>query len=375
MKRFFPMAITFGVIFLSAPTIFAGQIENLDVTPAGSQILIEWDKLTDSEMFDQGGGYVIQYSTVQNDIRNDKSYRNQRSATQNTLTLRAAGFERDKTYYFRIYSLKKDGRKKFLNNGSKILKWEWKTNGDVSSEFVAANDPVIVDNSSSENIEFNFGKLRAEEFDKSIHFKWSRPGLSSSDYDGFVIVLSKNDDLSSPVAEVVIPKNITTSFVEGLSPSTQYYATGYFKNGSSRFGKSETVNTKTLPVFTSRQNSVYTRRVLKRGNLGIRHNLDNSTASTTTNTTTTESTSTTTTSATPKTTSEIKARITELRNLIKKYQKEIRSLEQKTSSSSSTSSSRSSRSTRSSRSSGSSSRSTSTNSRLQALRDRLKRNR
>ncbi len=344
------MAFVFGFAFLVSPIVFAGQIENLDVTPAGNQLLIEWDKLTDSEMFDENGGYVLQYSTVQNDIRNDKLYRNQASKNQNTLTLRSAGFDRNQTYYFRVYSLKTDGRKKYLNNGSKILKWEWATNGDVTSEFIAANDPVIVDNSSSDDMAFNFGKLRAEKFDTSIHFKWSTPSISSNDYDGFVIVLSENDDLSSPVAEVVIPRNITTAFIEGLTPTTQYYATGYFKKGTTRFGKSETINTKTLAAFTSRQKSNYNRRVLKRGNLGIRYNVG---GTTTPDTTTSNSTSATTTSATPETSSEIKARITELKNLIKQYQKELRSLERK----SSTSTSSSSSNTRASR--------------LQALRNRL----
>jgi hypothetical protein len=363
MKKIFSMAFVLGVALLASPTTFAGQIANIDVTPAGSQVLIEWDKLTESEMFDENGGYVLQYSTVQNDIRNDKLYRNQVTKSQNTLTLRSAGFDRNETYYFRIYSLKTEGRKKYLNNGSKILKWEWKTNGDVVSEFVAANDPVIVDNSSSDDISFNFGKLRAEKFDTSIHLKWSQPSISSSEYDGFVIVLSENDDLSTPVAEVVIPKNITTSFIEGLTPATQYYATGYFKKGTTRFGKSETINTKTFTAFTSRQKSLYARRVLKRNNLGIRHNIGGTTVDT--SATTTEETTTTTTSVNPETNDEIKARITELRNLIKKYQSEIRSLEKKTR----TSSSSSSRSTRTRSSSSSRS------SRLQALRDRLTRNR
>ncbi len=355
MKRFFPTAFVLGFILFISPAVFAGQIENLDVTPTGSQILIEWDKLSDSEMFDEDGGYVVQYSTVQNDIRNDKLYKNQLKKNKNTLTLRVGNkFKRNETYFFRVYSLKTDGRKKYLNNGSKILKWEWKSNGDVVSEFVAANDPVIVDNSAS-SIESNFGKLRAEKFDTSVHFKWSTPSLGSNEYDGTVIVLSKNDDLSSPVAEVVIPKTITTSFIEGLDPETTYYASGYFRKGTTRFGKSETINFTTLAPFTTRQKSIYARRVLKRGNLGIRHNLGGTSTDTSTTSTTTTTSSDTTTNI------EITARITELKALIKKYQTELRSLERKTRSSRSTSRSRTTRTIKKT-----------SNSRLQALRDRLR---
>jgi hypothetical protein len=351
MKRFLTTSFLLGAALILSSNVFAGQIQNLDVTPTGNQILIEWDKLTDSEMYDENGGYILQYSTVQNDIRNDKAYKNQVKSNQNTITLRAAGFERNITHFFRVYSLKIDGRSKSLNNGSKILKWMWKSNGDITSEFVAANDPVISDD-SSDDLEFNFGKLRAERFDKSVHFKWSTSSLSSSDYDGFVIVLSKNDDLSSPVAEVIVPSTIITSFFEGLTPSTTYYAAGYLKKGSTRFGKSETISFVTLPEFDARQKATYERVVLKRGNLGIRYTLGGETTttdSTSSSSTTSEGTSTTTTTSTPSTTSESKARITELKALIKKYQDELKSLEAKNTKTSSTVSSR-----------------------IQALRDRLK---
>jgi len=344
-------SMAFALMFSS--NVFAGQIENLDVTPAGSQILIEWDLLTDSEMFDEDGGYVLQYSTVQNDIRNDKLYKNQVKKSVNTLTLRAAGFERNETYFFRIYSLRTDGRKKHLNNGSKILKWEWKSNGDVDSEFVAANDPVIVDDSSS-SLDPDFGKLRAEKFDTSAHFKWSTPDLGSREHDGFVLVLSESDDLSSPVAEVVIPTAITTSFIEGLNAETTYYAAGYLKNGSTRFAKGETISFKTLAPFTSRQQAIYARRILKRGNLGIRHALGGTTVT---------PIDTTTTTSTPTTNTEVTARIAELKALIKKYQTELASLQRKTTSSnaSSTGTSRSV-----------TTRSSSSRSRLDALRERLR---
>lgn len=353
-----------GTALLFSPLVFAGQIENVDVTPTGNQILIEWDKLTDSEMFDENGGYVLQYSTVQNDIRNDKLYKNKVSKSQDTITLRAAGFDKDQTYYFRVYSLHTEGRTKDLNNGSKILKWMWASNGDVTSEFVAANDPIIADN-SSDSIEFNFGKLRVEEFDTSAHFKWSTPSLGSNEYDGFLLVFSKNDDLSSPLAEVSIPKTITTSFLEELSPTTTYYAAGYFKDGSTRFGKSETISFTTPAAFTDRQKNIYKRRILTRNNLGIRYSLTNgstslssTTNSNSSNTTTTSSTTSTTTSST-----NISARITELKALIKKYQTELATLQKSSNISSSSTNSSSTTSTSSS---------STRSSRLQALRDFLK---
>lgn len=333
MKRFLPISLLFGgALFLFAPAVWAAQIQNVDVTPTGNQILIEWDKLSDSEMFDENGGYVIQYSTVQNDIRNDKLYKNQVKSSRNTLTLRAAGFKRDQTYYFRVYSLHTEGRLKKLNNGSKIVKWMWKSNGDVTSEFVAANDPVIADN-SSDRMEFNFGKLRVERFDTSAHFKWSTPSLASDEYDGFLIVLSKNDDLSDPLAEVSIPKTITTSFFEDLSPETTYYAAGYFKNGSTRFGKSATISFTTLAAFTDRQKNIYKRRILTRNNLGIRYKLSGGSASSASTTSSSTSSSSTTTSTTTSSTTNVSARIAELKALIKKYQDELRKLQSRSSSS------------------------------------------
>lgn len=361
MKRFFITGLLFGATLLLSPPVFAGQITNLDVTPTGSQILIEWDKLTDSEMFDENGGYVIQYSTVQNDIRNDKLYKNRVKSNQNTLTLRAAGFEKDTTYYFRVYSLHIEGRLKELNNGSKVLKWMWQSDGDVSSEFITANDPIIADN-SSDSIEFSFGKLRVEEFDTSAHFKWSTPSLGSNEYDGFLLVLSKNDDLSSPLAEVSIPKTITTSFFEELSPETTYYAAGYFKDGSTRFGKSETISFTTPSAFTDRQNNIYERRILTRNNLGIRHNLSGESSNNTS--TSTSSTTTSTRSSNTTTTTSTAARITELKALIKKYQTELATLQGTSSSTTSSSSTQSTTRTTTS--------SSTKTSRLQAIRDFLK---
>ena len=369
MNRFLPISFFFGTLFLFSPAVWAAQIQNIDVTPTGNQILIEWDKLSDSEMFDENGGYVIQYSTVQNDIRNDKLYKNRVKSSQNTLALRAAGFEHDQTYYFRVYSLHTEGRLKELNNGSKIVKWMWKSNGDVTSEFVAANDPVIADN-SSDSMVFNFGKLRVEEFDTSAHFKWSTPSLTSDEYDGFLILLSKNDDLSDPLAEVSIPKTITTSFVEDLSPETTYYAAGYFKNGSSRFGKSETISFTTLAAFTDRQKNIYERRILTRNNLGIRYKLSSgidSSTSTSTTTSSTSSTSKTTSTTSAASTTNISARIVELKALIKKYQDELRSLQSRSSSKSSSSTSSSTK-----LSTGTSYSSSTKTSRLSAIRNFLK---
>ncbi len=361
MKQFLTTGFLLGTALLFTPITFAGQIENLDVTPTGNQILIEWDKLTESEMFDENGGYVIQYSAVQNDIRNDKLYKNQVSKGQNTITLRAAGFDKDETYYFRVYSLHTEGRTRELNNGSKILKWMWKSNGDVTSEFIAANDPVIADGSSDSDTDF--GKLRVEEFDTSAHFKWSTPSLGSNEYDGFLLVLSKNDDLSSPLAEVSIPKTITTSFFEGLSPNATYYVAGYFKDGSTRFGKSETVSFTTPAAFTDRQRSIYERRILTRNNLGIRYNIDDdssTTASSSSSTTTATTSNNTTTSST--TTTNVSARIAELKSLIKKYQAELKTLELESSSSSSSTK----------LTTGNNYGSSTKSSRLQAIRDFLK---
>ncbi len=334
MKRFLLLPFVFSISCFFMSTVLAGEIQNLTITTNDAQIVVSWDPLNNIEMFDEDGGYVLQYSTIQNDIRNDKTYRNQISGSQHSIALRAAGFERDEYYYFRVYSLRTDGRAKYLNNGSQILKWKWQSNGDIVSEYLEPNDPIIADN-SDDAANFEFGKLRMEEFASSVHFQWSSPYLSPSDYDGFVIVLSKNNDLSNPLAEIKPSRSVTSAFVEGLSPETTYYAAGYLKNGAQRFGKSAIETFTTVAAFSSYQQLRYEKYVLTRTNLGMRHNIDGTTTtetdtenetSTTTETTTTNETTTT---INTNDTNSIKARITELKALINKYQAEIRSLEAK----------------------------------------------
>lgn len=331
MKKTLTAAFVFGAAFLLASEVSAAQVENLDVTPTGSQILIEWDKLSDSEMYDEEG-YALQWGTVQNDIRNDKLHKTTVERSDNTLTLRAAGFDREETYYFRVYSYNKDGRKWNLNNGSKILKWVWKTNGDVESEFVAANDPVIVDNSSSSSDTHNFGQLNAMPYDTSIQFTWSRPSLTSSEFSGFTLIISENDDLSDPIAELPIPPTMTKAFIEGLEPSTQYYAAAYLRKGSSKFGKSPNKSVETIAELSPSKKARFKKYVIGKGNLGFRHNIEGEISSNDSSDTDDEETT-----ATPTTNQEIKARIAELKKLISKYEKELKSLEKKVETSSSSS--------------------------------------
>ena len=321
MKKTITTAFALGAAFLLASEVSATQIQNLDVTPTGTQVLIEWDKLADTDMYDELG-YALQWSTVQNDVRNDKIYKTTLKKSENTLTLRAAGFDRDETYYFRVYSYAKDGRKWYLNNGSKILKWEWKTNGDVESEFIEANDPVISDNNGGSSDIYDFGNLSVIEYDKSAQFSWSFPSLTSSDYDGFNIVISTKNDLSNPVADIDVPNTMNRAFIEGLNPNTKYYASGYFKKGSSKFGDSPVKELSTLQAFTASKKSRYDKYVLGKGNLGFRHSIDGTSATTTTTNTDTKKTDTSEEVA-------VKARISELKKIIKEYQSELTTLERK----------------------------------------------
>lgn len=330
MNKSLTTAFVFGTAFLLFSNVSAAQIENLDVTPAGAQVLIEWDKLSDIEMYDEDG-YALQWSVNQSDIRNDKPYKLEDKQNLNTRTIRAAEFDREETYYFRVYSYRKDGRQGILNNGSKILKWKWLTNGDVESEFIAANDPVISTNDSSSNSVYSFGNLSAIEYDTSIQFNWSNANLADSEYDGYSLVISQKQDLSNPIVDVEIGSAINKAFIEGLTPNTKYYAAGYFYKNSKKFGKSPTIEMSTLVAFTDAKKARFDKYVIAKGNLGFRHKVTEGTASTADTSTATTASTTTTTQKVTDTTNEVavKARIAELKKLIKLYETELATLEKK----------------------------------------------
>jgi len=98
---------------------------------------------------------------------------------------------------------------------------------------VAPNDPVIVNNDDDDdstgfpdvNME---GFTTSSIFDTQINFKWSRPNLSSSEYDGFLIDISTKPDQKDILITLRTGKDITEGCVKGLTADTTYYARGYF---------------------------------------------------------------------------------------------------------------------------------------------------
>lgn len=322
------MAFAFFLSPLFTSNAQAEQIENLKIVPTTSELSIQWDLLPEEDSI-ATDGYALQWSDILSNIKIDQSPRQTVSKSRNYLAVRAAGFERDKKYYFRVYSYIKDDRNRGydLFNGSKILEWMWKANGEVETNYIEANDPVI--NSVEDSVVFNFGQIRVIPFDQSVQLSWSRANLANHEYDGFVIALSEKADLSDPVFELKSGKSIFKGFIEGLTPEKKYYVGGYFykrKNGVvKKFGRGTIVPFTTSEKFTTSQLQSYQRTItrLKRSGLGATGKIGNESD---TNTTTTVN-KTSSSSLSDK--SEIEKRIKELENEIREKQKELSTLKRK----------------------------------------------
>ncbi len=318
-----------------ATPVFGAEIENIAMTPPASSIDLDIElswKALPAENMANVEGYALQWSTNQTDIRIDKAYRVLMEGTGTVRSMRAADFERDEIYYFRVYTYTKDGRETVLGNGSKILKWEWPTVGDVESELLEPNDPVIVNNSSTDDAAYDFGELRIVKYDKSAQFFWSSPtSITSKEFDGFKITLSKNTDLSDPVGEVDAGESFTKAYVTGLEPATKYYAAGYFykteAGDDKKFGRSAIKTFTTEKEFTSEQEARFQRTLtrLKQYGLGATLDLDgdsddesdDSSTSSSSSSSSSSSTSSASSSASDYTTiSEMEARLEEIKQQI-----------------------------------------------------------
>ena len=365
MKKF---SLAFALSLFFAGSVFAGNIQNLEVIPTGTETLIQWNALSDENLFGVDG-YALQWGERQSDIRNDKAVRQFLKSSQASLAIRSAGLNYNTDYFFRVYTYRKEGRKTILTNGSKILKWNKAFNGDIETNVLEPNDVDLSELTTSGASE-EFGVLRVTRYDTYAIFSWSRPNLASNEFDGFAIALSTSNDFSNPVVTVYTGDKDYKGRINGLTPSTQYYARGYFyktKAGEKvMFGAGQIKSFKTVAKFSASQIARMD-RLRKMGKVKDRvsptatgwipgtENASDTTASSTATADTSSDTSTSTTTTTTTTTTtgtkgasrdQIKDRIAEVERQIRTLQVELRRLQtelRKNSSSRSSSTSASSR--------------------------------
>jgi len=264
MKKLFFLGLVMS-FFFGMQAVQASNIENLSALyTTDSKIFLQWDHLDDTFLFDTDG-YAVQYSMYENKVRNVDPGILFLSAKQNNLTLRAAQFERDTWYYFRIHTYVQDGRSRILTNGSKVLKWKYFANGETESATIDANDPVI--SNSSETVGIEFGKLRIIRYDTYATFSWSRPNLAKNDATGVVIVINESGSADTLV-ELKAGLDITSGKVTGLNPETQYEAKGYFYKyiggSDQKFGAGATETFTTQKAYSAAQKAQL-ERLRKRG--------------------------------------------------------------------------------------------------------------
>jgi len=321
-------------ISLSFCGVSATAITNLTATPNGSTLEITWTPLDASDMANVEG-YAVQWNTVLNNVRIDKVPTKTVSGSTTSLSLRAAGFERETPYYFRVYTYVYEGRGKYtLTNPSTILKWTWKENGEVETTTVAANDPGIVDNSTDTtdpNADvFTFGILRGgRPFDTSVRMQWSRPSISKNRYDGFQIIVSKNSSLSSPVGKLEADDSEFKGYIQGLEPDTTYYAAGEFVDNGSAFGRGPVMTFKTAEKFSVSQKTQFERTFARMKKLGLGATVDfgGGDDASTDDTEGTDSTTTTTTTSSDDSLASLDAAIAALKLKIAGLQSDLRDLQ------------------------------------------------
>ncbi len=324
-------------------TVHATELNNLKVTVDDRSLYISWTP-AENEIASLTDGYALQWSSYESDMRHDKHAR--QYLTQTNINLRSGGFEKEQYYYFRVYTYKKEGRRRYLANGSKILKWKWQQNGEIISEEINANDTVSANTSSttstvdtSEAIDENFGNLRTQHYDNFADFFWSRPKkLTSSDYNGFHIVVSTENDLNSPVAVVETTRSNYSVRVKGLKPSTNYYAKGFFykfvAGESKRFGEGELKQFKTISLIDRDGKSRASRnikKIEKKALLTHKVGSINPTSSSAKNKDTASNVNSSifSTSSSASTVTEIKKNIELLRKEIKRLESELKAWQKK----------------------------------------------
>jgi len=307
MKRsVFRSLLLSGVLLGVFSSAHAENIQGLKASISDKYVSIEWTPLADQITFDTDG-YAVQISQSKEKMRNVDTTEKIVFVKQNesVLSLFApAAFKNGEDYFVRVYTYIKEVRSLTLTNGSKIVKFRIATSGDKfvsATETLEPNDPVI-SNTETDSI-FSFGKLSVKNpIDTQVDFFWSRPNLTEQDFDGFVVVISKEQSLANPVTEAKVGRDVSSMQVQGLAPETTYYAKGCFVKKGQKFGDSAVETFKTSKMLTEAQKltlaRLLTRGVIKRSDTVVKVDGSSTTAATTTtpaSTTTSTSTSSTTT--------------------------------------------------------------------------------
>jgi len=368
-----------GVFGLSIFNIAQAEITGLRVESTPEYVNVFWDALP-ADKLNGTDGYALQFSSFQTSVQLTKSANLYLSRGENSIALRRNSFDDNKYYYFRVYSYNRgDENALTKGNGSQLLKWRTDFQNNPTSEYITITDPVISGSSSDGGVDkddfFDFGELRATSFDTFIDFNWSKPVLlAKTDFDGFLIRLSTNSDLSDPILEETLSRDDYKARIKGLNPNTQYYAGAYFYERSGgenvTFGNKNVKSLRTIAAIPRDGSTRASRGIekLEKKLHGRNFTVGGS------HTVTTPQATTATTAPLPASSissssddTDIRSRIAALKRQISSLQNELRTLESRIGVTPSTTSSTRTTSTRAS--------STSGNSRLSKLKQLLQQRR
>jgi len=334
-----------AVMFTGLNISHAEGVDNLRVEATTDYINIFWDDFSGTGF----EGYALQFSDRETDVQINKNANLYLRPGESSVSLRRNSFGNNVNYYTRIstYGIEDETNAKIKANGSYMLKWDVDFWNNVESSTTDITDPVVVTTSgSSTTVDkdslFEFGELRSTAFDTFINLSWSKPVLmATSDFDGFLIRISENSDLSDPILEATYDRDETQSQIKGLQADTQYYAAGYFYENSGGqnvvFGNNEIDAIRTINAVPRDGSTRAARNIVKiesgyYGEVvfvdGAATNTTNNTVTTTTTTPVTTSTSTVITSSAANissaTQATVRARITAINEQISELQTELR---------------------------------------------------
>ena len=270
MKKIFFVFAIFSLIFVARAAEISGFKVTVMTDKSNGETLISWTKISDQEILLNTDGYAIQWNENLSKITNQEPANRFVDHQKDNITIlpSTVHIEKGKTYYFRIYTYKDfpaaERKPPVLTNGSKIFKFVLdKVGNQVKAEkdadnYLEPNDPVIVAPSSSssggEEIE-KFRAITSQELDTSAILQWSNNNtLASSEFDGFIILVSDKNDFSNKLIEFVAGKGTTSFLAKGLAAATKYFSRGYFYKNTAgekiKFGEGPILEFTTLAAFS-----------------------------------------------------------------------------------------------------------------------------
>ena len=338
------LALSLGT-FLPLLNSQAADVTGLTVTGDYDHLNILWTPLSSTD-FNDADGYAVQFSDRQSNVKITKPVTMYQNNNQDDVSLRRNSFDNDVFYYVRIYTYKVNGdNKKVLGNGSDMLKFKINYNNTVTADTISISDPVVSSTGTTQDIsDFEFGALRKYPYDTFSDFFWSQPSeMASSDFDGFMLRVSVNNDMKDPIIEATVDGQTNSLRVTGLNASTNYYAQGsFYKNQGSEkvtFGDSAVRPFKTIVAIPRDSSSRQSRNIIKVEKRSIRKieiGASSVSSSTTTSTTSSSSSSSSNTNSSTSVSSssaatinsasqtEIRNKISDLKAQISKLQSELR---------------------------------------------------